>query len=477
MRSSISSLLSFLFAAMLYALQRLAKLMRAPGDIVDPKNPPAPGPTGEKPRSADGYLYQKTRRLFELFGDPAAVLFLAFEENQSKLVDLAFDIFSGNARRWRKLPRQLGHQLALASASLGAERMLNVQQAKNTRYIFVLVRNNPEMLGIPKSGEFDLACFVDRAYGVGEFENIWTVEGLGHVYSQRIWQLKWNASDDAHGIMVEGQATCLPDKSLTMMHAGLGLCLAESLMKRLTPSASAREVEHVVAAFIKLCRNNSRPGYVGCALESLGLVTRCFNYRLINLVQAVLVEMDPIAWEFFWRGVGRAIYFAPAHLLQPLYSPWIAADQEAPNDRVHEILKSGISWPANIVNMRTPAIFEQFIRRYGAQVENQRAIAQGVASSTTMALDITPDNSVIRAYLEYEPATADPEVRRLWERLVRDPVSKSVHRYQPVLKRHAMMDQVFRLQDLDALVDQLEPQVGLGRDRESTSKGVHVQPV
>jgi len=64
-----------------------------------------------------------------------------------------------------------------------------------------------------------------------------------------------------------------------MMHAGLGLGLAESLMKQLTPDSSKKETERVVRAFIKLCQNNSRPGYVGCALESLGLVTRCFTTR------------------------------------------------------------------------------------------------------------------------------------------------------------------------------------------------------
>ena len=31
-----------------------------------------------------------------------------------------------------------------------------------------------------------------------------------------------------------------------------------------------RETERVLKIFIKLCNNNSRPGYVGCALESLG---------------------------------------------------------------------------------------------------------------------------------------------------------------------------------------------------------------
>jgi hypothetical protein len=326
---------------------------------------------------------------------------------------------------------------------------------KNTRYIYVIVRNNPNLLGIPKEGQFDLSTFIRKAYGIGAFENIWSVEGLGHVYSQRTWQLKWNASDEARGILTEGQALCLPDKSLTMMHAGLGLCLAESIMKRLTPDSGFGEIEVVLSAFIELCNNNARPGYIGCALESLGLVTRCFNYQVVDQVQQVLARLDPTAWEFFWRGAGRAIYFAPAHLVPPFSSPWIAAEREAPNEQVHEILRAGLAWPANIVNMQYPAIFEDLIRRYGILPENQRAIAHGVAASTTMAMDITPDHPVVKAYLDHVPE--DPDIHQLWEMLVRGPVRKSVHRYQPVLSKHRMMDQVFRFQDLDALVDRLEP--------------------
>ncbi len=39
---------------------------------------------------------------------------------------------------------------------------------------------------------------------------------------------------------------------------------------------------------------------------------------------------------------------------------------------------------------------------------------------------------------------------------MREPVFRAIHRYQPILSRHKMMDQVFRFQDLDALVDRLE---------------------
>ncbi len=367
MREQATSVMDFVFAKSLFAAQQLAKAVGVSGSYVDPKNLPAPGPDGQDPTTLSGELYRRTRQTVEKFGDPAAVMYIAGAEYQTKAVNALFDVLTLKAMSpayWVEATDHLLTQSRLATAAtIGKNQGLYSQQAKNTRYIFTLVRNNPEKLGIPKTGEFDLATFVDKAYAVGDFETIWTVEGLGHVYSQRTWQLKWECSEDAEGILVEGQAAALPEKSLTMMHAGLGLAIAESLMKQLTPDSSTKDIERVLRAFIKLCRNNARPGYVGCALESLGLVTRCFNYPMVGLVQRVLEDIDDTTWEFFWRGAGRALYFSPGHMLQPLYSPWIAAEQEAPNERAHKILKAGISWPTNIVNMQNPAIFEDLIRR------------------------------------------------------------------------------------------------------------------
>jgi hypothetical protein len=459
MRDFVSSFMSYCLANTLYAAQQTAKVLGAPGSLVNAKNPPGPGPEAKAPPTLTGQLYHKTKKTAEKFGDPAAVAFIAMDEYLSKAVDSVANLVAparGFRSYWTDLPKQVVTQAGLAAASVGPESSLYLQQAKNTRYIFVLVRNNPEEIGIPKSGEFDLAHFMGKAYGIGDFENIWSVEGLGHVYSQRTWILKHNVSEDAHGIMMDGQAAGMPEKSLTMMHAGLGLCFAESLIKQLTLDSTSQEVERVLKAFIKLCHNNSRPGYVGCALESLGLVTRCFNYPMVNLVQKVLADVDPIAWEFFWRGAGRALYFSPGHMMQPLASPWIAAEMEAPNERALKILKAGITWPTNIVNMRHPEIFEDLIKRRGAAEEHDGTIRHGVAASTTMAMDITPNHPVVKTYLEYKPKSTDPKITALWEKLVHEPVYRAVHRYQPILSRHKMMDQVFRFQDLDALVDRLE---------------------
>lgn len=456
MREFANSILSYTLANVLYTGQQVAKISGVSDSLVNPKNPPAPGSTGEEPKTISAYLYKKTKQTAEKFGDPAAVAFMAGDEYQSKALDFVFDLLSPsslNPQYWSKIVGRLASQGKMAVEALGDQSFF-AKQAKNTSYIFALVRNNPEKLGIPASGPFDLAHFMDKAYGIGDFQNIWTVEGLGHVYTQRTW----SGRDDAEGIMTEGQAAEMPHKSLTMMHAGLGLCFAESLMKQLTPTSSIKETERVLNAFITLCRNNSRPGYVGCALESLGLVTRCFNYPMVDLVQRVLAGLDEAAWEFFWRGAGRALYFSPGHMVQPLYSPWIAAEQEAPNERAYKGLRAGITWATNVVNMRQPEIFEDLIKKRGAAEEHEGTIRHGVAASTTMAMDITPHHPVVKEYLEYVPQSSDPEVQRLWAKLVHEPVHNAVNRYQPILSKHKMMDQVFRFQDLDVLVDGLEKQ-------------------
>jgi hypothetical protein len=108
--------------------------------------------------------------------------------------------------------------------------------------------------------------------------------------------------------------------------------------------------------------------------------------------------------------------------------------------------------------MRHPEIFEDLIIRRGAAEEFEGTIRHGVAASTTMAMDITPNHPVVKSYLEYQPKSTDTKVQALWQKLVHEPAYRAVHRYQPILHKHKMMDQVFRLQDLDALVDRLEPQ-------------------
>src|SRR5262249_25407204 len=90
MRELASSVISYTLASVLYTGQQFAKLTGVPGLFVNPKNPPAPGPSGEDPTTISAFLYRKTKETAEKFGDPAAVAFIAGDEYQSKAVDFVF---------------------------------------------------------------------------------------------------------------------------------------------------------------------------------------------------------------------------------------------------------------------------------------------------------------------------------------------------------------------------------------------------
>src|SRR5258708_6162936 len=125
---------------------------------------------------------------------------------------------------------------------------------------FRLVENASQLLALPPLGQyFDLGKAVEAAYALGQFPDLWAVEGLGHDYALRLW----GKSKAIRGILTEGQARDLPDKCLTMMHAGLGLAFAQQLMKRITPDSPAADIQSVLLDFVTLVKNNSRKGYEG----------------------------------------------------------------------------------------------------------------------------------------------------------------------------------------------------------------------
>src|SRR5580692_11653181 len=111
MREVATSVISYMLAQGLYTGQQVAKISGVSKKLVNPKNPPAPGPDGEEPRTFSGFLYKKTKQTVEKFGDPAAVVFIAGDEYQSKAVNFAFDMFSpGNSLNpgyWFKFSNRL----------------------------------------------------------------------------------------------------------------------------------------------------------------------------------------------------------------------------------------------------------------------------------------------------------------------------------------------------------------------------------
>ena len=335
------------------------------------------------------------------------------------------------------------------------------QELRNKLEVFILVRNLPSILRLPTGQLTPLPHLVEKAYSIAPFQALWAVEGLGHYYADIYWQLR----GVPEGLLLEEQAP-VPEKSLLMLHAGIGLAFADRLLGNLTSQASAGQVRGAVQYFLALCRNNSRKGYLGAAVESLGLVTRDFYPDLVQRVEQELRQVGPEFLGFFWHGVGRALYFSRQYFLPVLRTVWTGVDSTAGNAPDRLSAMAGLSWAVTMVNLRHPAIVENVVRSYFEQSDLAEGFTNGVASSLIMRTDTTPDTLLAQAFYQHRPSSGDRNLAVAWERRVAGPAQTALHDFYPVLRQHHALDQVFRYQDLAALVSYLQRQ-NTGADPEA----------
>ena len=324
-------------------------------------------------------------------------------------------------------------------------------ELKNKLEVFILVKNLPSILKLPPTdGEFiPLVQLVPRAYSVNAFQALWAVEGLGHYYTD-----SYHAHyGDPQGLLTEEKAP-VEEKSLTMLHAGMGLSFADRLIGNLNPDdPSPNATRAALEQFVNLCRNNSRKGYLGCAIESLGLVTRDFYPDLLDVVHEQFRQVAPDLTGFFWHGAGRALYFSREYFLPVLTTAWSGIDEEARNcpDRLSAM--AGLAWALSLVNMRQPAIMEHALSSFTQDSSLEQGFANGVASSIIMRQDTTPNEPIISAFYQHRP---DPKSADMWLRFIATPARLGLEKYYPVLRQQDELDQVFRYQDLGSLVSNFQ---------------------
>lgn len=287
---------------------------------------------------------------------------------------------------------------------------------------------------------------VAKGYELGSFPALWAVEGIGHDLVEGCR----HRGDPLTGLLNSSEVAGLPDSSLTMLHAGVGLGLAEVALEDLTPESSAEAVDSALRGFLDGCRSCSRPGFLGCALESLGLVTRHFHGQaMVRALDGRLEEIDPALRGFFWHGVGRAIYFSPENMIPGLGSPWPAVgmcDRLATHDVARDNLRSGLAWAMTMVNLRQPNVLEGFLQKHGSGFADSDAFVNGITSSMIMRADTTPDEPHIASFRAYEPTSTDSGLRELWDRAVARPVAKALDEDYPILKKKGRLGEIFRFQ-------------------------------
>ena len=433
MRDLTKSALSYTWAISLFGVQQATNLL-APPDRRTPT------------RKANDAFFSVKQSAENQFGDLVFGAFQIGDEVQRGLTNLFFDALTLRALDPRYISNLTSQVAAQAQDSLSTFTSpdglrLAWQMLRNNYEVFNLVKNVSSLLHISDGEQqLDLRRVVEEAYALGAYPDLWAVEGLGHVYAMTFW----NRGGPIRGILTDERASVLPAKSLTMMHAGIGLGFAQQLLNTVTPYSDAEDIRAVLQRFVTLVDENSRPGYEGAAYESLGLVTRFWHAQMVSVVESHLREFAPHTLGYFWHGVGRSLYFFPIFFVPGLLSPWLAIEREAPHELAYLNMTAGLAWATTIVNVRQPQIMESFLRTHADRAARTPAFVNGLMSVLIMGIDITPGDAYITRFLEYRPDPTDQRVAELWERLVRGPGNEAVYHIHPVLQRHGRLGEVFQ---------------------------------
>jgi hypothetical protein len=393
-------------------------------------------------------------------------LFLLGDTVQRETTDWAYslltpEVFNPRSRVTAELVQQSAELFRDLNPLQGGT--LTLQELQNKAQVFTLVRAIPNTLQLPSEPPYaPLLEVVRRAYAMDPYPTLWAVEGIGHWYGDTFFA----RHAVPQGILTEASARDLPAASLTMLHAGIGMSFAQHWLQTVNHLSSRAAMRHALEQILTLCRENSRPGYVGAALESLGLIAQNGQFynetrpdAMVQMVSRELAEMDQEACAYFWHGVGRAHYFLPIHFVPGYGSIWHAVGmvrRAAPNHLAWLNAIAGLAWAVTMVNIRHPQVVANFVHDHGAQLAADDGFANGVASSLMMRYDTTPGAPFIVPFYQYQPDPDQVEAARLWESQVRLPAHLALQEYYPVLRHHGRLGEIFRYQSLPALVAQLE---------------------
>ena len=290
-------------------------------------------------------------------------------------------------------------------------------EIKNKGGVYLLVRQNKRALEIPTPtpNPFPIDTYLDRAYKRDDYAALWAVEGLGRLFGES--QLEAGDTSEAINLLGGSEADGLADKSMLMLHAGIGLAYAQRILGDLKAQPSDEEVLEATRSIFELCRQNSRPSHLGATVESLGLVTRTFNPKLLSQVDRAVEELEPQWRGYFWHGVGRALYFLPMNFLP--CSTWEVvemATRESVDDISRHNLYAGAGWAMTMVNLCSPQVLTDLvINPHGDKLAGNIWFQNGVASALVMRQNTTPGTPLIQSFLNATENSNDGKLQSQWD--------------------------------------------------------------
>jgi hypothetical protein len=333
------------------------------------------------------------------------------------------------------------------------------QEFNNKLQAFSLFENADSVLRLEAGKDVPLAKLIQKTRLMGAYRAVWVTEGLGHYQTETCWA----RSREPKKLLNNSSADDLPTESLTPLHAGMGLSIANRLLKTIRSPNSQSEIRGVLERFIELCRHNSRSGYLGVSYEALGLAARNLYPHLVRIIDQQLQQIDAKLVGYFWHGVGRAIYFAPTNFLPFNNSPWRAI-RMAQREPIHEIGRlnalAGVVWALTLINIQQPEILENLLSRHRKELSGSDALTNGVSSAIMIWRDSTADDSGLEGLCRHQPESSDRDLVRLWTEQILQPCRIAVQRFYPVIREHDCLGEIFRYQSLTKLVSKLEKERG-----------------
>ncbi len=429
------SVLPLSWAGALLGTSSLVRLARLPAGSVPEGSATGNLATGSSVSGASATAFEALALAARRRLDPLPqALFQAADDFQKKWLDRVPRDLSASS--WRHFSAHLTADAAasLAMMRLDAEGVAVRQEIFHKLEVYILVVRASAALGPMADTRQRFEAAADRALTLDPRHALWALEGLAHGHARAVLARDPNPVNLLVGVN-------LPERGQVMAHLGLGMALTEHVFGKVDPR-DPEAVEVAVERFVALCRSNSVPEHQDAALESLGLVLRCFFPELVHPVDRALrgKRGSRESWgshgdhpldDYFWHGVGRAIYFLPLHLLPGHGTIEVALhrlEKEVASSLDPEMAlrngRCGVAYAATMVNLGQPMVLERFVRQFPEAMDS--AFVEGMASAALLRYCTTPDDLELAAFLEYRPDARDGELAERWHRLVIEPIEDAL---------------------------------------------------
>jgi hypothetical protein len=306
---------------------------------------------------------------------------------------------------------------------------------RNKLQAFYLFQHISSVLNLPATN-LCLAEMLERAASLGPFFSVWATEGLGHYHTSKHFIRSFPES------LLSDSRADLPRTSLIPLHAGMGLALAEASLKH--GSNSRNLADH----FLDLCHKNAREGYLGAAIESLGVAVRNLRPDLVASLDREFAQRDEGLLEYFWHGVGRGIYFTPANSLLWM-APWQGYQmclQEPPHLLGQINALAGFAWALTLVNIQAPQVLAAFFKHHQENLWHENAFKNGIFSAFVIWLESAPGDLSIQTLRSFRPETSGT-LAAIWDRCVKQPCENALERH-PRLQSEGSLGDLFRYRSL-----------------------------